>query len=74
MLIFYDLETTGLNPYHDKITEVCFLKYLPEDPRYTKFVTLINPNRKLTDTIVRITNITDEMLQDKPIFTEVNYV
>lgn len=71
MLIFYDLETTGLNPYHDKITEVCFLKYLPEDPRYTKFVTLINPNRKLTDTIVRITNITDEMLRDKPTFTEV---
>lgn len=71
MLIFYDLETTGLNPYHEKITEVCFLKYLREDPRHTKFTTLINPKKKLSNTIVKITNITDEMLQDKPTFEEI---
>lgn len=71
MLIFYDLETTGLNPYHEKITEVCFLKYLREDPRHTKFTTLINPKKKLSNTIVKITNITDEMLHDKPTFEEI---
>ena len=38
MLIFYDLETTGLNQYHDKITEICLIKQIPLDFNDEKFI------------------------------------
>ena len=67
MLIFYDLETTGLNPFHDNIIEFCFQKY--KGTVYCgSFNSLINPLVKLPSKIVKITNITDEMLKDKEPF------
>lgn len=63
MLIFYDLETTGLNPYHDNITEYCFYKYSGSS-YCDSMVDLVNPLVKLTEKIIKITKITDEMLKD----------
>ena len=48
MPIFYDLETTGLNQFHDKITEMCFHKYYSES-EYTEFNELVNPEVKILD-------------------------
>ena len=28
-IIYYDFETTGLNQFHDRITEYCFIKETP---------------------------------------------
>ena len=45
MIIFYDLETTGLNQYHDKITEICLIKYNYFTNQTETFNTLINPEK-----------------------------
>ena len=71
MLIFYDLETTGLNPYHNKITEYCFIKYSENQNAVLSVKSeLVNPLVSLPEKIVKITKITDEMLKDKNPFNK----
>jgi len=79
-VIYFDFETTGLNPYHDKIIDFCFLKepvgeMPPQDTDCTNeifhiddnyFESLVNPNKKLSAKITEITNIKDNMLKNKP--------
>ena len=68
---FLDLETTGLNPEFDEIIEVGVV--IAEDGNVLeRFHTLVNPGKKLTPIITRITGITDEMLADAPNLLEVN--
>ena len=54
-LIYFDFETTGLNPYHDKIIEYAFLSdELHSDETYIQ--SLVNPetkmDKKITDIMV----------------------
>lgn len=63
--IFYDFETTGLNPFHDKVIEYTFIKYWGHIKKNTSS-SLINPQEPLDDKITEITSITDEMLADQP--------
>ena len=71
MLIFYDLETTGLNPYHNKITEYCFIKYSENQKAVVSVKSeLVNPMVTLSDRIVKVTKITDDMLKDKSPFNK----
>lgn len=67
MLIYYDLETTGLNQFHDKITEFCFIK---EKNGYNVFSSLVNPEKEITIFITKITGITNEMVQVMPKFSQ----
>jgi DNA polymerase III subunit alpha, Gram-positive type len=63
MKIFFDFETTGLNPYHDKIIELGAI-----DQNGNKFLSLVNPGSgiKLSNKIVELTGINDTMLIGKP--------
>ena len=64
--IALDLETTGLEPKKEKITEIAALKV--EHGQITgRFVTLVNPKRPLTERVVELTGITDDMLKDAPV-------
>jgi len=56
-----DFETTGLNPYHDEIIEIAIKLYGKEDI-YTKLTKPLK-TKKLNPKIVKITKITDEMLE-----------
>ena len=67
MPIFYDLETTGLNQFHDKITEMCFHKYYSES-EYTELNELVNPEVKISYFITNLTGISNEMVSGKPTF------
>jgi DNA polymerase III alpha subunit (gram-positive type) len=58
MLVYYDFETTGLNQFHDKITEYCFLK----EKSNTSIISLVNPEKELSDVVIRITGITQDMV------------
>lgn len=67
MIIFYDLETTGLNPYHSKIIEIGAIKYSCSSGKIIdKFNSLINPGIPIPNKITRITGISDEMVQEAP--------
>ena len=72
MLFYFDLETTGLNQYHNKITDICIIKENHSTERYCeKFSTLVNPEESISDFITRLTGIDDEMVKDQPTFSQV---
>ncbi len=61
VVVAIDLETTGADPYHDRIIEVGAL--VIEDGVPTReFSQLINPERQLSAAIVKLTGITQDML------------
>ena len=60
-LVFYDFETTGLNPFHDKIIEYSFNKSNTNET----LSNLVNPETSISPIITKITNITNEMLQQE---------
>lgn len=68
--ISIDLETTGLNPKLDKVIEIGAVKVLDGKVRDT-FSTFVSPGRKLTQRVVELTGIRDEMLLDAPTMDEV---
>ena len=79
-IVFYDLETTGLNPYHSKITEIAAWVYFVQgnirlggydNILIEKFSSLINPEIPIPEKIVKITGITDEMVSNKPTFESI---
>ena len=63
--ISIDLETTGLEPKHDKIIEIGALRV--EQGQITgSFSTFVNPGRKLDERITELTSIRDEDLTEAP--------
>jgi DNA polymerase III subunit epsilon len=70
MYAIIDIETTGGNPYRDKITEIAV--YIHDGKKVIKeYCTLINPERRIPPFITRMTGITDEMVARAPKFYEV---
>ncbi|HET9404764.1 MAG TPA: exonuclease domain-containing protein [Burkholderiales bacterium] len=69
-LAFLDLETTGINAVHDRITEVGLIEIGPGD-RITEWSTLVNPGVRIPPTIQNITGITDDMVALAPAFSEI---
>ena len=65
-----DLETTGLNPKTDKITEIGAVKVESGVLKDT-FSTLVNPGRKLDPRVAELTGIKDEDLREAPFIREV---
>lgn len=63
--VVFDLETTGLNREHNKIIEIGAVK-VKNGQIIDRFSTFINPHESLSEDIVKLTNITDEMLKNAP--------
>jgi DNA polymerase-3 subunit epsilon len=69
-LVFFDLETTGLNIAKDKIIEIGLLKLHPdgtEEPRRY----LINPGIHIPEELSQIHGIYDHDVKDQPHFEEI---
>lgn len=63
--VVFDIETTGLLPTKDKITEIGAVK-IKKGEIVDRFSQLINPGIKIPEKIVKLTGITDEMVSGKP--------
>lgn len=68
--VVFDLETTGLATDSCKITEIGAVK-VRDGVIIETFTSLCDPQELLSDEIINITHITDDMLKGKPTFFEV---
>lgn len=64
-IVVFDLETTGLDAETDRIIEVGAIKLKGLEP-VAQFSTLVKTDIELTDDIVKITGITQDMLEGQP--------
>lgn len=69
-LVFFDLETTGLNVGKDKIIEISLLKVMPDGTEICK-TQLLNPGIHIPEVTTEVHHITDLDVQGKPTFEEV---
>jgi DNA polymerase III epsilon subunit family exonuclease len=68
---FIDCETTGLFPgYGDKICEIALLK-VRDGKIHESYQTLINPGRPISRGAMTVNGITNEMVKDSPLFSQV---
>lgn len=63
--VVFDVETTGLSPVYDTIIELAGVK-MRQGEIIDTFESFSNPHQKLSDKIIEITSITDDMLVDAP--------
>ena len=69
-LVFFDLETTGINITRDRIVEISVLKVHPNGKEETK-TRRINPEMPIPPESTAIHGITDEDVKDCPTFKQV---
>lgn len=70
--IVLDTETTGLDPEDGhRIVEIGCLELINHVPTGKSFQVYINPKRDMDEGAQRVTGLTLEFLQDKPLFEEV---
>ncbi|PTK33785.1 PolC-type DNA polymerase III [Staphylococcus hominis] len=68
--VVFDVETTGLSNQYDQIIELAAVK-VKDGEIIDKFERFSNPHEKLSETIINLTHITDDMLVDAPEIEEV---
>lgn len=68
-IIFYDIESTGVDRESDKILEIYAVKIYPDGTRKT-FETMLNPGKEIPEKITAINKITNEMVKNCPTFEE----
>lgn len=69
-LVFFDLETTGINITHDRIIEISLLKVTPNGKEEIK-TRRINPERPIPPESTAIHGITDDDVKDCPTFKQI---
>ena len=69
-LVFFDLETTGVNINNDRIVEICYLKVYPNGNEESKTLR-INPEMHIPEQSAAVHGIYDEDVADCPTFKEV---
>ena len=68
-LAFVDLETTGLNPSEDRITEIGVV--LVEGGKVMEWTTLCHPGRRISHRVQTYNGIDEELLANAPPFKEI---
>lgn len=69
-LVFFDLETTGIDIVHDRIVEISMVKVMPNGDEIVK-TRRINPGIPIPPESTAIHGITDDDVKDCPSFKEI---
>lgn len=69
-LVFFDLETTGINIASDRIVEISYLKIFPDGREELK-TRRINPQMHIPEQATTVHGITDEDVKNCPAFKEI---
>ena len=69
-LIFFDLETTGVNAAKDKIVEISYIKVYPNGKEESNTIR-INPGRHIPEEATAVHHITDDDVENCPSFKDV---
>ncbi|MBK9961102.1 MAG: 3'-5' exonuclease [Saprospiraceae bacterium] len=70
-LIFFDVETTGLNVIRDRIIQLGMVKYPKNSGAPEEMMLMINPGIPISEEAMRIHGITPADLANKPVFAQV---
>ena len=70
-IVFFDLETTGLQIAKDRIVEISILKVFPNGNQESK-TWLVNPTIPIPEEITDIHGISDEKIANEPTFAELS--
>ena len=70
-LVFFDVETTGLNVLKDRILQIALIKYQPNVNEPIELKMLINPGIPISLESIKIHGITPEDVRNKPTFPQV---
>lgn len=65
--VVFDLETTGISCYNDKVVEISAIK-VEKGQVVGEFTSLVNPQCPIPYAASRVNGITDEMVADAPTF------
>ncbi len=68
-LVVFDIESTGINPRHDRIIELAAIRIEPDGTETSK-CWLLNPGVKIPPETTAIHSITDDDVKDCPTFAE----
>lgn len=66
-IVFFDLETTGINVAHDRIVEICYLKVWPNGNETSRNIR-VNPEMHIPEAATAVHGITDADVADCPTF------
>ena len=70
-IVFFDLETTGVNIVNDRIVEISLLKIHPNGNKESK-TWLVNPTVKIPQETIDIHGITNEKVINEPTFADLH--
>ncbi len=70
-IVFFDIETTGLDIVNDRIVEICLVKIFPDGNEETKTYK-INPLKPIPEKASKIHGIYDEDVKDCPTFEDLS--
>ena len=69
-IVFFDLETTGVNTEKDRIVEISYLKIMPDGKEESK-TRRLNPQMPIPPQATAIHGIADSDVKDCPVFREI---
>ena len=69
-IVFFDLETTGLDVAKDRIVEISVLKVYPDGKEVSK-TWVVNPTIPISPSASKVHGFTDKDVKDKPTFAEI---
>ena len=70
-IVFFDIESTGLNVLKDRIVQIALIKIKSDGVTKEELEHLINPQVPISAEAMAVHGITPDKLKDKPVFSEV---